>query len=64
MTDVRIEAGDLVTCKPVAWWAPEGEKVGVGVVVSVRPTVVGWVEVLWPDGPCVMPGHDLKLVTK
>jgi len=29
VTDVRIEAGDLVTCKRVAWWAPEGEKVGV-----------------------------------
>jgi len=61
----NFRAGDLVTCKPMAGppsWRRERESVGV--VVSERPTVVGWVEVLWSDGPCVMPGWDLKLVTR
>lgn len=62
MTNFR--AGDLVTCKPIPRNAWERERESVGVVVSERPTVVGWVEVLWSDGPCVMPGWDLKLVTK
>ena len=61
MTNFR--AGDLVTCKPMAGrraW----ERKNVGMVVSERPTVVGWIEVLWSDGPCVMPGWDLKLVAE
>ena len=61
MTNVRVRAGDLVVRKASKRWT---DWTDFGVVVSERPTRIGWVEVLWSYGPCVMPGCDLELVTK